>query len=213
MPWPGRPLRRIGANSVDDFDRKALFDHKVLARLCGRGKLIKGNERKCSRYCDCELHVSLPVLAGATGRRLSAKASLRSSEDSAAARAGTVVSATNSGDAHLPIMTSEALITAATLSPTFRPRSSTASFVMDDVAVTPWPRSTTTCAVVAPLWTSTTLPLSWLRALSFINVLRHNRRRFSQPQSGRPSIRCDATAPQGALRQAAGGSLPQTCGA
>src|SRR5215470_7865457 len=90
-------------------------------------------------------------------------------------------------------MTSEALITAATLSPTFRPRSSTASLVMDDVTVTPWPRSTTTCAVVAPLWTSTTLPLSWLRALSFIIVLRHKRRRFSQPQSGRHSIRCDAT--------------------
>src|SRR6266436_6827991 len=68
-------------------------------------------------------------------------------------------------------MTSEALITAATLSPTLRPRSSTASFVMDDVTVTPWPRSTTTCAVVAPLWNSTTLPLSWLRALSFIMIV------------------------------------------
>jgi len=33
-----------------------------------------------------------------------------------------------------------------------------ASFVMDDVTFTPWPRSTTTCAVVAPLWNSTTLP-------------------------------------------------------
>src|SRR5216684_9085318 len=112
-------------------------------------------------------------------------------------------------------MTSEALITAATLSPTLRPRSSTASFVMDDVTVTPWPRSTTTCAVVAPLWTSTTLPLSWLRALSFINVLRHNRRRFSQPQSGRQSMRCDAAEPQDALHQAAAGSLPEnlTCGA
>lgn len=40
-------------------------------------------------------------------------------------------------DAHLPIMTSEALITAAALSPTFRPSSSTASFVMDDVKVMP----------------------------------------------------------------------------
>jgi hypothetical protein len=35
-----------------------------------------------------------------------------------------------------------------------------ASFVMDDVTVTPWPRSMSTCAVVVPLWTSVTLPLS-----------------------------------------------------
>ncbi len=41
------------------------------------------------------------------------------------------------GDAHLLIMTSEALITAAALSPTFRPSSSTASLVMDDVNVMP----------------------------------------------------------------------------
>jgi hypothetical protein len=40
-------------------------------------------------------------------------------------------------DTHLPIMTSDALITAAALSPTFRPSSSTASFVMDDVKVMP----------------------------------------------------------------------------
>src|SRR5262249_40350919 len=76
------------------------------------------------------------------------------------------------GDAHLPIMTSEALMTAVTLSPTLRYSSSTASFVMDDMTFAPWPRSMTTCAVVAPLWTSTTLPLSWLRALSFIIFLR-----------------------------------------
>lgn len=40
-------------------------------------------------------------------------------------------------DAHLPIMTSEAFITAEALSPTFSPSSSTASFVIDDVNVMP----------------------------------------------------------------------------
>jgi hypothetical protein len=40
-----------------------------LARLRGRENLIKGNQRKCSRYCDCELHVGLPVLAGATSAK------------------------------------------------------------------------------------------------------------------------------------------------
>jgi hypothetical protein len=41
------------------------------------------------------------------------------------------------GDAHLPIITLEALITAEALSPTFRPSSSTASFVIVDVNVIP----------------------------------------------------------------------------
>src|SRR5215467_10231084 len=78
-------------------------------------------------------------------------------------------------DAHFPIITSEALITAATLSPTFRPSSSTASFVIDDVTFVPLPRSTSTCAVVAPFLSSTSLPLSWLRALRFIIFLRQIR--------------------------------------
>jgi hypothetical protein len=41
------------------------------------------------------------------------------------------------GDAHLPIMTLEAFITAEALSATFKPSSSTASFVIDDVKVMP----------------------------------------------------------------------------
>src|SRR5262245_57397967 len=46
--------------------------------------------------------------------------------------------------------------------------SSTAAFVIDDVMMVP-PISSFTCAVVAPLVTSTTVPLIMLRALSFMD--------------------------------------------
>src|ERR1700738_3754359 len=45
------------------------------------------------------------------------------------------------------------------------PRSSTASLVMEEVIIWPLPISTRTCDVVAPFFTSTTVPLIWLRAL------------------------------------------------
>src|ERR1700754_1344445 len=66
-------------------------------------------------------------------------------------------------------MTSDALMTAQASSPVLRPRSATASLVIDAVTTTPWPMSMRTWDVVAPFLTSTTLPLSWLRALSFFN--------------------------------------------
>lgn len=50
--------------------------------------------------------------------------------------------------------------------PTASPSSSTAAFVMDAVTIVPL-TSRRTCAVVAPLVTSTILPLSLLRALIF----------------------------------------------
>src|SRR5262249_19180886 len=140
-----RSLRRIHANLARNFD------HRALAHLLGCRNLREGDQRKCSRYCESKVHSK----ESATARRVRYRAPS--------------VSPPTAGDPHLAIITSEALITAATLSSTFRPRSSTASFVIEDMIVTPWPRSTSTCAVVAPLWTSVTLPLSWLRALSFIN--------------------------------------------
>ena len=70
--------------------------------------------------------------------------------------------------AYFPIITSDDLITAETLSPTFSASSSTASLVIDDVTVSPEASSTLTCAVVEPLVTATTLPGRILRALSFI---------------------------------------------
>src|SRR5258708_6496870 len=45
------------------------------------------------------------------------------------------------------------------------PSSSTASLVIEEVTIWPLPISTRTCEVVAPFFTSTTVPLIWLRAL------------------------------------------------
>jgi hypothetical protein len=52
-----------------------------------------------------------------------------------------------------------------------RPRSTTASLVIDAVTIAP-PISILTCDVVAPFTTSTMVPLSWLRALSLMFVSR-----------------------------------------
>src|SRR5262245_20941368 len=62
-------------------------------------------------------------------------------------------------------MTSEALITAVTLPPALIPRSSTDSFVMEAVTILPPPISTVTWEVVAPFFTSLTVPLIWFLAL------------------------------------------------
>jgi len=69
---------------------------------------------------------------------------------------------------YFPIITSDDLITAETLSPTLSSSSSTASFVIEDVTVSPEASSSLTWAVVDPLVTATTLPGRMLRALSFI---------------------------------------------
>src|SRR5215831_14174893 len=66
------------------------------------------------------------------------------------------------------MITSDALITAQASSPFLSPSSATASLVIDDVIATPCPISVSTCEVVAPFVTSTTLPFSWFLALSFI---------------------------------------------
>src|SRR6201999_4578594 len=75
-------------------------------------------------------------------------------------------------------MTSDALMTTVTLPLALMPSSSTASLVIDAVTILPPPISTRTCEVVAPLVTSVTVPLSWLRALmriSFSQMLSHAR--------------------------------------
>src|SRR5262245_29228503 len=61
---------------------------------------------------------------------------------------------------HLPIITSEALMTAQASSPARRLRSATASLVMEDVTMTPPPISMRIWDVVAPFATSTIFPLS-----------------------------------------------------
>src|SRR6202790_3226678 len=68
-------------------------------------------------------------------------------------------------------MTSEAFTTTVTLSLALMPRSSTDSLVIEEVTVWPLPISTRTCEVVAPFFTSTTVPLIWLRALMRMMVL------------------------------------------
>src|SRR5215472_10436320 len=70
----------------------------------------------------------------------------------------------------MPTITSEALMTAYASLPGASFRSSTAALVMDDVTMVP-PISILTCAVVAPLVTSTIVPLSTLRALIFMSSL------------------------------------------
>src|SRR5262249_12602329 len=65
--------------------------------------------------------------------------------------------------------TSEALTTAVAAIPLASFSSSTASLVMEAVTMLP-PISMRTCDVVAPLTTSTTVPLSLLRALIFMVV-------------------------------------------
>src|SRR3984957_8003606 len=76
---------------------------------------------------------------------------------------------TQRADAHAyqstAIMTSEAFTTTVTWPLALMPSSSTASLVMDEVIIWPWPISTRTWEVVAPFFTSTTVPLIWLRAL------------------------------------------------
>src|SRR5581483_11979285 len=59
----------------------------------------------------------------------------------------------------IAIITSDALITTVAAPPVFRPSSSTASLVMDDVITWPGPISTRTWDVVAPFLTARILPL------------------------------------------------------
>ena len=61
-------------------------------------------------------------------------------------------------------------MTAYASAPTASRRSSTASFVIDDVDYLPPATSIRTCAVVAPYFTSMTRPLSTFRALSLMWV-------------------------------------------
>src|SRR5262249_23427078 len=71
----------------------------------------------------------------------------------------------------IPTITSDALMIANASCPTFKPSSSTASLVMEDVTTIRPPISILTCAVVAPLVTSMILPLRRLRALIFKSSL------------------------------------------
>src|SRR6185312_14063221 len=71
---------------------------------------------------------------------------------------------------YLPIITSDDLITAETLSPTLSPRSSIASLVIEEKTVSPGANSTLTWAVVVPLVTAMTRPGRTLRALSFMRA-------------------------------------------
>src|SRR5258708_5318877 len=68
-------------------------------------------------------------------------------------------------------MTSEAFTTTVTLSLALMPRSSTDSLVIEEVTIWPLPISTRTWEVVAPFFTSMTVPLIWLRALMRMMVL------------------------------------------
>src|SRR5467141_3634345 len=68
-------------------------------------------------------------------------------------------------------MTSDAFTTTVTLSLALMPNSSTDSLVIDEVTIWPLPISTRTCEVVAPFFTSMTVPLIWLRALMRMMVL------------------------------------------
>src|SRR5262249_23910940 len=79
---------------------------------------------------------------------------------------------------YFAIITWDALMIAQTSSPFVRPSSATASLVIADVTITPWPISTLTCEVVAPVITSMILPLSWLRALSFMGFSLVDRTRL-----------------------------------
>jgi hypothetical protein len=76
---------------------------------------------------------------------------------------------TDDGDDHLPIMTVEALITAEALSPTFRPR------LVRDRSRQRHPM----LEINDHMRALTTLPLSWLRALSFI-IFSFKSRRLSR---------------------------------
>ena len=67
-----------------------------------------------------------------------------------------------------PTITSDALITAIACMPGFRPNSSAASLVIDDVIVTVGETSMVTWVVVAPGFTDLMVPAIWLRADSFI---------------------------------------------
>src|SRR5258706_13677652 len=68
-------------------------------------------------------------------------------------------------------MTSDAFTTTVTLSLALMPNSSTDSLVIEEVTIWPLPISTRTCEVVAPFFTSMTVPLIWLRALMRMMVL------------------------------------------
>src|SRR5262252_6916073 len=73
-------------------------------------------------------------------------------------------------------MTSDALTIAIAVTPALSPSSSTASLVIEAVTIWPGAISRRTCAVVAPFFTSRILPLSLLRALSFMSDLAGWRR-------------------------------------
>src|SRR5258707_3517022 len=77
-------------------------------------------------------------------------------------------------------MTSEAFTTTVTLPLALMPRSSTDSLVIEEVTIWPLPISTRTWEVVAPFFTSMTVPLIWLRALMrmmFLTLLYRARSR------------------------------------
>src|SRR6201996_9007829 len=89
-------------------------------------------------------------------------------------------------DQSTAIMTSDAFTTTVTWPSTLMPSSSTASLVIEDVTIWPLPISTRTCEVVAPFFTSTTVPLIWLRALMrMIDPHRICRARQCRASAGR----------------------------
>src|SRR5271165_2919831 len=129
---------------------------------------VDGGTRKMPRRLEGIYRRSRhdPVVRAARGRRMVARGFLAKGRRPSSHAGG----GASPFYAYFPIITSDDLITAETLSPTLRASSSTASLVIDEVTVSPEASSTLTCAVVEPLVTATTLPGRILRALSFMLV-------------------------------------------
>src|SRR5262249_1525513 len=144
-------LRPVGARPADE--------------QFGRERVEKDRRRRSRRKDAPDARRHRHGAAGAVGHARGARRSRRQQGrgETCDQRAAIV------GD-QTPIMTSDALMTAQASSPVLRLRSATASFVIEDVMTIPLPMSIRTWDVVAPFLTSTILPLSWLRALSFFMV-------------------------------------------
>src|SRR5262249_1480140 len=144
-------LRRVGGGPADE--------------QLGRERVGKDRRRRSCRKDALDTRRHQHGAAGAVGHARGARTRRRQQgRGETCDQCAAIV-----GD-QTPIMTSDALMTAQASSPVLRLRSATASFVIEDVITIPLPMSIRTWDVVAPFLTSTILPLTWLRALSFFMV-------------------------------------------
>jgi hypothetical protein len=166
VPGPGSDGNHEEHIHVDLAERRGGYKTRGASRSSWRSRLLrkKANRRpsnsrpRCRIRCRCRarvqwrrtIHSRLPGKRSC-GPRSSSELGFR--DDGRDLRPKLRAN-------YLPIITSEALMTAHAASPFCSARSATASLVIEAVMTMPWPTSIRTCEVVAPFVTSTILPFN-----------------------------------------------------